>query len=265
MLAENISDKNKKPYDERLFNRSLEKAIQILEVFSTSGRGRTVQELTDATGVDRSSVQRAIYTLNQLGYLHKDEETKRYVIAIKAMDLSFNYLRAERIVETAMPHLANLAEDVQQSVHLSRIDGDDIIYLVRWPRGPQIYFASLPGRRRPAFATSGGRAIISQWPEDEARAFLESADLTPITPKTITDIGSIMQELAVARESLYAIAVEESLLGEIAVSAPIFLEGRAVAAIHITLPKHKWTRDKIAEELVPPLLAATQAVSEILN
>lgn len=265
-MVDKRDDAHQSPLDERLFNSSLEKAIRVLEAFASSGQGKTVQELTAATGADRSSVQRAVYTLHRLGYLSKNAETKRYVIALKAMDLSFSYLRADRIVETAMPHLANLVEDVGESIHLSRLDGADIIYLIRWPRGPQKYFASLPGRRLPAFCTSGGRAMIAQWDPEDARRFLETTDRPKVTPKTVTDIDEIMAELEVVRQNGYAIIHEGCLLGETAVSAPIFFnDGRQLAAIHITLAKHKWTNDKIVDQLVPPLLSATQAVSEILR
>lgn len=250
--------------DERLFNTSLEKAIRILEAFSASSRGMTIQDLTAATGADRSAVQRVVYTLQHLGYLVKDEETKRYVISLKAMDLSFNYLRSERLVERAIPHIANLGEEIDESVHLSRIDGCDIIYLVRWPRGKQKYFASLPGRRRPAFCTSGGRAIISQWPRKQQIEFLQASELNFVTPKTITDISDILEELDKAKAQQYAIVTEECLLGEVAVSAPIFdREGEAIAAIHVTLAKHKWAEQAIIDRIVPPLLSASQGVSEL--
>ena len=80
------------------FVSSVEKAFQILRAFEARERSLSLTEISELTGLDKSSVQRFTYTLAALGYLHKDAEARRYTISPKIMSLGMIYLRTDPIL-----------------------------------------------------------------------------------------------------------------------------------------------------------------------
>src|SRR5579871_5660678 len=56
------------------FVSSVEKAFQILRAFEARERSLSLTEISELTGLDKSTAQRFTYTLAALGYLHKDTE-----------------------------------------------------------------------------------------------------------------------------------------------------------------------------------------------
>lgn len=253
--------------DKRLFNTSVRKAIEVLEAFNGGAPEQTIGQLTAATGADRSSVQRAVYTLQKMGYLNSDTETRRYRVSEKMMDMSFAFLRADRMVEAALAPLAMLSERTGESVHLSRFSGDDIIYLLRWPMGVQQHFASLPGRRLPAFCTSGGRAILSLWPREVMVDFIHATPRDSRTAKTITDPARLIALIDEARETGFARSDGECLLGETAISAPVRYSAAQTggAAVHVTMPDSRYTEQELLEKVVPHLKTAAQILGQSMS
>jgi IclR family transcriptional regulator, pca regulon regulatory protein len=262
-----VSPSDSDSIDKRLFNASVRKAIEVLEAFNGGAPEQTIGQLTTATGADRSSVQRAVYTLQKMGYLNLDAETRRYRVSEKMMDMSFAFLRADPLVEAALAPLARLSEQTGESVHLSRMSGNDIIYLLRWPVGAQQHFASLPGRRLPTFCTSGGRAMLSLWSPESVRDYIYAAPRISRTSKTITDPEQIITLIDQARETGIGRADGECLIGETNMSAPIRFPGsqQGGAALHITLPDTKYTEAELQSRLVPHLKSAAQMLSQLMS
>ena len=253
--------------DKRLFNESVRKAICVLEAFNGGAPELTIGQLTTATGADRSSVQRAVYTLQKMGYLNSDPDTRRYRVSEKMMDMSFAFLRADRMVEAALSPLAMLSERTGESVHLSRLSGYDIVYLLRWPLGMQQHFASLPGRRLPAFCTSGGRAMLSLWDKDAVYDFIHTCPRKTRTPHTITDPDRLIALIDEARITGIARSDGECLIGETALSAPVHFPDakEGGAALHVTMQENKYSDDELETKIIPHLKTAAQILGQMIS
>jgi DNA-binding IclR family transcriptional regulator len=59
----------------------LEKAVAILETFSTDRRELTIRDLVESTGQTRASVYRIVLNLVRLGLLERDSDGRRYRVA----------------------------------------------------------------------------------------------------------------------------------------------------------------------------------------
>ncbi|HEY0201008.1 MAG TPA: helix-turn-helix domain-containing protein, partial [Burkholderiaceae bacterium] len=77
-MAEAIQPAAGKPGTPRsgLFNQSLEKGLEVLQAFGPQRRSMTLAEVAQATGLNKSSAQRMVFTLEQLGYLRKHARTR---------------------------------------------------------------------------------------------------------------------------------------------------------------------------------------------
>ena len=245
-----------------LFISSLEKALLVLNAFKGAEQYMGQSEIISRTGLHKSAVQRFLHTWEALGYIKRDEASKRYLLTGKVMDLSYEYLRMNPLIEIATPHLLEARNRTNYSFNLSVIDGADTIYLVRMPNHLRAYKATLPGRRLPAALTSGGRAMMSRMSDERIEDILTKSDLVPHTPFTITDKAKIKAEIEKGRNQGYCITVQEFLIGEIAVAAPVVNSlGQPVAAVHIPASISDWPYKRVAEELAPIVMDTARSIT----
>jgi DNA-binding IclR family transcriptional regulator len=259
MTSQSASQYNSQKRENPLFVASLERALQVLEAFTHGQYHLRLSEITERTGLNRSAVQRFLHTWESLGYLKKHPTTRRFSLTPKVMDLGYNFLKGNRLVEVATPYLLDIRERTGNSVYLGTLFESDIIYLVRLPKTFMLFESTLPGRRIPAFC--GGRAILSRMPKNEAAGVLTDSERTPITPHTVTDLQENLDLLQAARNQGFTVTVQEFLIGEIAVSAPVTnREGRPLAAVYISADYARWPRERVEKELAPIAMEAAAAI-----
>ena len=250
------------PKPDRLFIGTIGRAFRLLEGFSDGGGPLTLPELAAAAGIDKSAAQRAAHTLERLGYV--EYSGGGLVPGRRLLERSLDYLRANPIVARAMPVLAELRRSVQERVDLSLFDGTSMLYLIRMQSKRDTFFGHLVGRRVPTYCTSGGRAALSALSEDDVRHVLDQCDLRKLTPRTTIDIQQILECVTQARQNGYALAVEETHIGELAVgSAVLDRQGRPIAAIHVGASLSDWEPDQFERKIAPLVVAAARAVGEL--
>ncbi len=127
-------------------------------------------------------------TLFKLGFLNRDPRSRKYALAAEVLSIAYNYLRANPVIEVAMPRLVVLGDETGHSVTLCTLANTDVIYTVRLERREFYHHTGHIGERQPAYCTSGGRAILSQLPKDVVLDILERSDRREITPLTKTSI-----------------------------------------------------------------------------
>ena len=238
--------------EDALYVGSLEKGLRVLGAFDSGRQFMTLREIAEACGMDKSAAQRFTHTLTQLGYLEKCGETKRFALGKKVLEPSFNYLRANALVEAASPVLIELQKSCGQRVNLSLFDDTSIIYAIRQLSKREYYFSSLIGRRMPIYCTSGGRMMLAYLAKEEVNDILKRCTLKPITPKTIHEPAKVRAKIAEAREKGYALTVEETVLGELVVAGAIIgANGRPAAAIHIAGSLSEWTAAQFEKKFGP--------------
>lgn len=243
-----------------LFLQSVARALRVLEAFAQHPRPLSIAELSAAAGIDKSAGQRVVHTLQTLGYLERS--SAGLVPSKKALYRAFDYLRMNALVESATPVLHELRKSVRERIDLSLLDGTDIVYVVRLQSKRENFSATLVGRRIPAFCSSGGRAMLAALRDDEVMRILEQSERQALTPKTITEIPAILSRIALARQDGYALALEESALGEIVLSAAVLdIHGRPVAAIHAAGSLSEWTEETFRRRISPLVMEAARALS----
>jgi DNA-binding IclR family transcriptional regulator len=249
-----------------LFIASLDKGLAVLDALGASGESLGLAELVNATGLDKSSVQRLTYTLNRAGYLDKDPQARRFRLAPKVLELAFYYLRSNPLIEAATPALVELRRNCGERVNLSLFDGTSIIYAIRQQPKREFFYTSLIGRRIPTFCAAGGRAMLACLPDEEARGILERSNMHPLTPKTIIDPDLIWRAILEARAKTYAIASEETAVGELTIAAAVTNHsGRPEAAVHIAGSLAEWTSAEFEQRFAPLVVETARSLSRQLT
>lgn len=244
---------------DRLFVESLARGFTVLEVFSQASGPMSLSQIASAAGMDKSAAQRLAHTLVKLGYLEKS--SGGLVPGRRLLERSFDYLRATPLVNRAIPILADLRRTVKERVDLSLFDDLTMLYLVRMQSKRDTFFAHLIGRRVPTFCTSGGRAVLSHLPQDRIMDILTRSDRRKLTPRTTTEIDEILTRIAEVRETGYSLAIEEVLVGEVAVGAAVLDPGgMPIAAIHVAGSLAEWKPEEFVQRVGPLVTAAAHGL-----
>ncbi|MDM8356209.1 MULTISPECIES: IclR family transcriptional regulator [Pandoraea] len=246
-----------------LFVGSTEKTFQVLHAFDGPARYMTLGDIAKAAGLDRSATQRLVHTLEALGYLFRVPETRTYGLTTKVLQFSYNYIRANDLVEKAAPYLLDIFRRVGETTNLQELDGHEIVYVARFPGQHLVNIGIVVGARLPAMFTASGIAILSRLPETRVREILANTSLEPMTPYTVTDEKKLLERIQTAARRGYAIIDSETVMGDISVAAPITdHDGHAVAAINISVPTSRWTRERVEAELASHVQVAATSISK---
>lgn len=148
-----------------------------------------------------------------------------------------------------------LHERTGQLVHLSVLDGAEVVCLERIGGSEATTVPSRVGGRMPAYSTAAGKAILA-FGDPGAVEHVLAQGLRPRTARTLTRPNALRAELAAVRERGVAHDREESFRGICCVAAPLRGAGRAVAAVSVSSCRG----ERELARLGPAVLACARAV-----
>ena len=97
---------------------ALDKAFDVIELLAIEPDGLTLTEIAARLDRSLSELFRIVVVMERRGYLLKDPVTDRLVVAYKLLDLAYRATPARHLSRAAMPVMAALARDLEQSCHL---------------------------------------------------------------------------------------------------------------------------------------------------
>jgi IclR family pca regulon transcriptional regulator len=255
-----------KAAESRLFVGSLAKAFQVLDAFAKAKRALRLSEVAPLAGLDRSATQRFVHTLAALGVLRQDPGSRLYSLAPRVLDFSAAFLASAPVREIALPFLEALSRRSEETVNLSELDGEDVVYIARFPSRHVVSVDLALGARLPAWCTAPGRAILAFSDEPRMRALIAAAQLTPRTPHTLTSRRRLNAAIDRARREGFALNDQEAFVGDISVAAPILgPTGAAIAAVNIAVPFPRWSTEEVRRQLAPLVIETAHRISAALQ
>jgi hypothetical protein len=113
---------------------SLEKALDVCEALAGAKRGLSVTELARAVRQPPATVHRLLGILKRRGFVRQDEDTARYSLTLKMLDLSFRLLGRSELRLHAYPVLREYVLRTGLRTFVAVPAGDEVTYL--WQGGP---------------------------------------------------------------------------------------------------------------------------------
>lgn len=245
---------------------AIERAILILDVFSVDRPELGVAEITRATGLKRSTVHRALASLESGGLLKQDPATQKYGLGSKVVRLAHILESQTSLTTIAMPHMKVLRDRFNETIALHVLDGQTrvVVQQVESTHDLRRTYHEM-GKQLPLYAGSPGKVILAFLPPGEIREIIADTGLSRFTGKTIADPEALLADLEEIRRQGFATSVGERSDGISSISCPVRDRGgRVVASINISGPEQRFTRSR-ALECLSALRAATRAVSRELG
>ncbi|MGW9333514.1 IclR family transcriptional regulator [Bosea sp. NPDC055594] len=250
--------------DDPLMVLSVDKAFRVLSAFGRQNPTLNLSQVAAVTGMDISSAQRFTHTLTRLGYLSKDQQTKRFELTAKTLEVGHHFFRSSRLVDRAMPYLMHLSKETEETVNLTMLDGTDIIFVSRFLSRHVLHTDVIIGSRMPAYCSAPGIAMLSRLPEEEALSMLDRSELRQHTPSTIWQREALVAKIGQARDQGYATAFEEFYLGDASIAAPVLdHRGRPDGAVNIAVSCSRYSREEVVTRFSALIIATARAISRI--
>ncbi len=210
------------PAKENFFNRSLERAIQILGAFSFETRELTLAELSSTLNLSKSTVYRLASTLLKYGFLQYNEAEKKYLLGPRLFELGGIVAASFSLRKSAAPYLDELYLRLSKTVFLGILQEDEVVYIDKREdlRNP-IRFSSEIGRRRPPYFGMFGQLLMAFLPDTEVDRILKKNPLQPLTKKSIVKKETFKERLREIRMQGFCIDKGEAIDGITGIAAPI--------------------------------------------
>lgn len=180
---------------------SVDRALTMIETLASSG-GLTITQLASRMGSGKATAFRLAGTLVERGWLVKDEEL-RYRLGPGVLGLSAARRELD-LVSALRSIMVELHETVRETIHLTRLDGRQIVYLDQLVSTQPVHSVAVLGSRSPAHCVSPGLAQLARLPEDMLDWVL-AAQLQRYTEHSPRDAAEVRRRIEEVRLRGFAV------------------------------------------------------------
>jgi IclR family transcriptional regulator, KDG regulon repressor len=216
--------------------RAVDRALDVLLCFSTQTPALTMTQISERTGIHKSTVHRLLATLEQRQFVRRESETGIYRPGARLIQVAHLALEGMNIHQITLPYMQILADEFRETVDLAVLDQNHVMFLDVIQSPQRVKLSSAPGMRLPAFATASGKAILAWLPQEDALQIRSDNNLNYEINKMPT-VEAYLEDLRQTRERGYALDEEDLEIGINAVGSPIMgKNGVPIASIAVAGP-----------------------------
>jgi DNA-binding IclR family transcriptional regulator len=225
------------------------RAASILRALEDAAPGLSLGQIAQRVNLARSTVQRIVSAL----------ETEKLVIAASPhgrVRLGPAILRLAASVRTdfvtiAKPFIAKLSHDLRETVDLASVKGDHMVFIDQVIGSQRLRTVSAVGDAFPLYCTANGKAYLATLSDEEIEALI-GRTYEARTPKTITGLAALIEEIRSIRRLGVAFDREEHTLGICAAGIALRdFHGNTVAiSVPVPTQRFKDQQKDIAERLL---------------
>lgn len=239
-----------------LYSKSVLKTLNILEQFSDNDE-MGIKDLSEATGIPPSTVQRMVNTLVMKQYLQKGSNQK-YHLGFAFFNIRSRYMDVGSRIDAAKKIMERYTEKTLENINLAALRGSSIVYVTKVD-SPHVLRPSFEiGKPYPVVNTSLGRSLISELPWEEVTRIYDDQDNPLIS---LDDLRVVLEGV---RKNGFATEDEQFQKGLWCTSAPVRDEsGQIIAAISTCVPKSRLDEAR-QKELSKEISETAKAISKAM-
>ncbi|MBV9337072.1 MAG: IclR family transcriptional regulator [Solirubrobacterales bacterium] len=248
--------------DPRYHVETAARTVKLLKSIADVNGPVPLSAMVERLGWSKPAVYRLVRTLEATGAL-RQQDGKGYVLGPALISLGQSALRATRLPEIVRPYLEQLYQQIGETVVLTVLDGDEVVYVDRIEADKVIIPRNHLGGRLPAYCTSTGQVLLSGLTDEDVRRRLADREFVAVGPKTLASVDALIERLGKVRRLGYAINDEELAVGHRAAAVPLrdHTDGVA-AAVSVSVAAARVSRNdlvRISTELLVPTAATISA------
>ena len=246
--------------------QALARASAIIDIIAAGDAdGVGLSEISKTTSLNKTTAFNLIASLVSLGFLEQDEQTRRYRLGLRNLELGRLVQQRLQIAPLARPFLVDLCKSTNETVNLGVPDMLDLLVIDSFQGSRQLRATAYLGWRSMYHCTALGKAMMAYWDEPMRKTVFRLRGLPKQTPNTITDPTELEKELTKYRSQGYSTDLEENEIGVNGLAAPIVNGmGEVAAALSIAGPAARLD-EKTMSELANQVITAARGIGRTLR
>lgn len=237
----------------------------LLEVVASKDQFFSLQKLAEETDIPKPTLHRMLQQLESAGLLERSGDGRQYGTGVRLRKLAECLLLNDTFHGARHGVLRALVNEVGESCNLTALSGSEVMYLDRVETPAPLRFYLHSGSRVPVHCSASGKLFLAGMTPSQRQRLLAHAPLEAFTPKTLTDLDALEEEIKQVKRQGFALDNEEFLPGLMCVAVLVpSPSGRSNLCVAVQAPIMRLTPDK-ALGLLPALQRAADAFSRIEN
>ena len=239
----------------------ISRAAAILRALERHPEGLSLGEIAGAVALPRSTVQRIVDALDTEGLVLASSAARGVRLGPALLSLA-SATRFE-IAEAARDTLLTLAHECGETVDLSVIDNDKMVFVDQVPGRQRLTAVSGLGVAFPLHSSANGKAALAALGDVQLDKLRHRLRLAAQTPNTIASWEALEREIEGVKKTGLAYDREENSEGISAVAMAIRSPSGELAAISIPVPTQRFRERE--KELAAALLKHGEELQQKLG
>lgn len=249
---------------ERNFLKTLARGLRVFMAFTPEQPEASLTDISALLEVDPSTASRFVYTLETLGFLERDKETKLYRVSPKTYALTTSLTGPRNLRKVSLPFMEDLRDTTGETAVLGVRDAAEMVVIEVVETRLALVPRGWVGGRVPIYCSALGKSVLAHIPQGEVARLLDTISLAEYTSHTITNRADFVADLVKTRQRGWAINREEFTSGIVSVGAPIFSgDGEVSGAICIDIPTVRIPNEQFLEQIASEVVHTAKAISNI--
>lgn len=246
--------------------RSLERGLAVMRVLSLSGP-LSVSDTAQETRLPRQTVSRILFFLEDLGYVSRRANDKRFEIAEPALSLTEGLRRSNWIHQAAVPAMEALCREILWPVSIAHPRG--LRMEILWDTdslSPLVMRPAPVGLRFPFVTSIAGRVYLAHSTLENRKRLIEAVLADDPTALNSIDLSKNMlnrQLDMIGGQGFYTDQMPHK--GHSSLAVPVFDRIGIKAVLDIRFPHRSLSLKDATETFAPKVQACAQKISDWLK
>lgn len=202
---------------------SLSRGLQIIDVLTSAQGCLTLSEVAALTGLDASTTLRLLHSLNESGYVVRDESAKRYMAGPRALSPLSLFHPLTLFRREAEQVLRSLQQSTGETCALVLFLGTErlVVDFIRGKQPLSPYYDTW--LKSPLHGSASGKILLAWLADHEREELLGPGPYTASTPKTVTDPAILNDRLEEVLRLGHATARGDAFQDLVAIAVPLLM------------------------------------------
>jgi IclR family pca regulon transcriptional regulator len=211
------------------FSASLARGLMVARAFDRDSPKMRSSDVAAKTGLTRASARRYLLTLQELGYVGAEGDW--FFPMPRILEIGYSFISSARLEDFIEPILKKLSDETDAAAHFAVLDNNETLCLGSVFSHKMFGFFISIGARRPAYAGSMGKVLLSSLPDKKLDEYLGSVRRVAHTGETLTTSLALRRDILLVRKTGYAINRGEFTTGVVGIAVPVHNKNGTVAAV----------------------------------
>ncbi|HUQ09345.1 MAG TPA: helix-turn-helix domain-containing protein [Steroidobacteraceae bacterium] len=222
-----MATKENAPRASRYRAPALEKGLDVIELLAAEKTPLNLSAVSQRLGRSSGELFRMLQVLEYKGFITTAENGAGYVLTNKLFALAMTQAPVRSLVETALPIMRRLVQDIGQSAHIAVASEDQIVVITRIERPGDLGFSVRIGYRREITIATSGLVLFAYQNEETRKIWLKRCKLKGEAAEEFVTRANVV------RTRGHHEAASHFVRGITDLSAPILRGDVAIAALTV--------------------------------